>query len=52
MLAEGGFNVRPLCGVTLREIVHISAGGAQIRVALYQRVSAPIRSPSAMRTWR
>ena len=32
MLAEGGFNVRPLCGVTLREIVHISAGGAQIRV--------------------
>jgi lysophospholipase L1-like esterase len=32
MLAEGGFNVRPLSGVTLREIVHISAGGAQIRV--------------------
>jgi len=32
MLAEGGFSVRPLCGVTLREIAHISAGGAQIRV--------------------
>lgn len=32
MLADGGFNVRPLSGVTLREIVHISAGGAQIRV--------------------
>jgi lysophospholipase L1-like esterase len=32
MLADGGFNVRPLTGVTLREIVHISAGGAQIRV--------------------
>ncbi len=32
MLAEGGFNVRPFSGVTLREIVHISAGGAQIRV--------------------
>jgi lysophospholipase L1-like esterase len=32
MLADGGFNIRPLTGVTLREIVHISAGGAQIRV--------------------
>ena len=32
MLADGGFNVRPLTGVTLREIVHISAGGAEIRV--------------------
>jgi len=32
MLADGGFNVRPLSGVTLREIVHISAGGAEIRV--------------------
>lgn len=32
MLADGGFNVRPLSGVTLREIVHISAGGEQIRV--------------------
>jgi lysophospholipase L1-like esterase len=31
-LADGGFNVRPFSGVTLREIVHISAGGAQIRV--------------------
>ncbi len=31
-LAEGGFNVRPLCGDTLREIVHISVGGAQVRV--------------------
>ena len=32
MLADGGFNVRPFSGVTLREIVHISAGGAEIRV--------------------
>ena len=32
MLADGGFNVRPLSGATLREIVHISAGGAEIRV--------------------
>src|ERR1039458_5969360 len=32
MLADGGFNIRPLTGVTLREIVHISAGGAEIRV--------------------
>jgi lysophospholipase L1-like esterase len=32
MLAEGGFNVRPFSGTTLREIVHISVGGAQIRV--------------------
>ncbi len=32
MLADGGFNVRPFSGVTLREIVHISVGGAQIRV--------------------
>lgn len=31
-LADGGFNVRPFSGVTLREIVHISAGGAQVRV--------------------
>jgi len=31
-LADGGFNVRPFSGVTLREIAHISAGGAQIRV--------------------
>ena len=32
MLADGGFNVRPFSGVTLREIVRISVGGAQIRV--------------------
>jgi lysophospholipase L1-like esterase len=32
MLAEGGFNMRPFSGVTLREIVHISVGGPQIRV--------------------
>lgn len=32
MLADGGFNVRPFSGVTLREIVHISVGGPQIRV--------------------
>ena len=32
MLAEGGFNVRPFSATTLREIVHISVGGAQIRV--------------------
>ncbi|MGH9605566.1 MAG: SGNH/GDSL hydrolase family protein [Terracidiphilus sp.] len=32
MLAEGGFNVHPFCGVTLREIAHISAGGKQMRV--------------------
>ena len=32
MLADGGFNVHPFSGTTLREIVHISAGGAQIRV--------------------
>jgi lysophospholipase L1-like esterase len=31
-LAEGGFNVRMLSGVTLREIAHISAGGAQVRI--------------------
>jgi lysophospholipase L1-like esterase len=32
MVADGGFNIRPFSGTTLREIVHISAGGAQIRV--------------------
>jgi lysophospholipase L1-like esterase len=32
MLAEGGFNIRPFSGTTLREVVHISVGGAQIRV--------------------
>ena len=30
--AIGVFNVRPFSGVTLREIVHTSVGGAQIRV--------------------
>ncbi|HVN94138.1 MAG TPA: SGNH/GDSL hydrolase family protein [Terracidiphilus sp.] len=32
MLADGGFNVRPFSATTLREIVHISVGGAEIRV--------------------
>jgi len=32
MVADGGFNIRSFGGTTLREIVHISAGGAQIRV--------------------
>jgi lysophospholipase L1-like esterase len=32
MVADGGFNARPFSGTTLREIVHISAGGAEIRV--------------------
>jgi lysophospholipase L1-like esterase len=32
MLADGGYHVRPFAGVTLREIAHVSAGGAQIRV--------------------
>lgn len=31
-LADGGFNVRPLAGFTLREIAHISVGGAQVRI--------------------
>ena len=31
-LAEGGMNIRMLSGVTLREIAHISIGGAQVRV--------------------
>jgi lysophospholipase L1-like esterase len=31
-LAEGGFNARPLSGVTLREIAHISVGGPQVRL--------------------
>lgn len=31
-LADGGFNVRTLTGVTLREIAHISVGGAQVRI--------------------
>ncbi len=32
MRAQGGFSVRPLCGDTLREIVHISNGGQELRV--------------------
>jgi lysophospholipase L1-like esterase len=32
MVADGGFNIRPFSGTTLREIVHISAGGAQVRL--------------------
>ncbi len=32
MLAEGGFRVHPFSGTTLREIVHTSAGGTQIRI--------------------
>lgn len=32
MLADGGFRVHPFSGVTLREIVHISAGGDQVRI--------------------
>jgi lysophospholipase L1-like esterase len=31
-MAADGVNMRPFSGTTLREIVHISAGGAQIRV--------------------
>jgi lysophospholipase L1-like esterase len=32
VLADGGFNVRLLSGTTLREIVHLSVGGARIRI--------------------
>jgi lysophospholipase L1-like esterase len=32
MLAEGGFRVHPFANVTLREIVHISNGGSQVRI--------------------
>jgi lysophospholipase L1-like esterase len=32
MLAEGGFRVHPFAAMTLREIVHISNGGQQLRV--------------------
>ncbi len=32
MLAQGGFAVHPFCGTTLREIVHTSAAGSQIRI--------------------
>jgi lysophospholipase L1-like esterase len=31
-LADGGTNIRMLSGVTLREIAHISIGGAQVRI--------------------
>lgn len=34
MVVDGGFSERPFCGVTLREIAHISVGGARIRVRL------------------
>lgn len=32
MLAVGGFTVHPFAAVTLREVVHISCGGEQVRV--------------------
>jgi lysophospholipase L1-like esterase len=32
MLAQDGFSVHPFCGDTLREIVHLSNGGQQLRV--------------------
>lgn len=32
MLAEGGYHVYPFSGTTLREIAHVSTGGAQIRI--------------------
>jgi lysophospholipase L1-like esterase len=32
MLAAGGFTVRPFAATTLREIVHVSNGGEQVRV--------------------
>ena len=32
MLAQRGFSVRPFCGDTLREIVHVSNGGQELRV--------------------
>jgi lysophospholipase L1-like esterase len=32
MLAENAFRVHPFCGDTLREIVHVSTGGNQVRV--------------------
>jgi lysophospholipase L1-like esterase len=32
MLAGGGFSMRPFAGTTLREVVHISTGGDQVRV--------------------
>lgn len=32
MAVEGGYSLRPFCGVTLREIAHVSIGGARVRV--------------------
>lgn len=32
VLADGGFLVRPFSGTTLREVVHLSDGGAQLRL--------------------
>lgn len=32
MLAEGSWSMHPFSGVTLREIVHISSGGQQVRI--------------------
>ena len=32
MLAENAYNMHPFCGDTLREIVHVSTGGNQVRV--------------------
>ena len=32
MVAEGGFSVHPFSATTLREIVHVSTGGSQLRV--------------------
>lgn len=32
MLADGGFRARPFANTTLREIVHVSSGGARIRI--------------------
>ena len=32
MLAEDAFDVHPFSGVTLREVVHVSVGGSQLRV--------------------
>lgn len=32
MIADSGFSVRPFSDTTLREIVHVSAGGSQVRI--------------------
>ncbi len=32
MQTDGGFAMRPLCGNTLRQVVHLSTGGAQVRL--------------------